>query len=305
MSKKVFVSYSHKQSEWVRNRLIPCLRYGGAEMDPDYERFKAGLTVIGQMDRAQDEAEISVLVLSKDYLKSNYCRREMSRAIIRDPDFTKGSAIFVKRVECEMPEEIESAEPLWVNLVNDKDAAQWNLLLEACGADLGAAAPHWLARRDEVLQFLQRGQSVNLIVKEDPRWREMIEHLRDAHLPELRTIDLAPGTTASRRALVEELLKACGINQPVPAPPEDLVVLDRALSAYPTPSHVALLHADLMAARPDYDINLFSALRSLIMDARKLVLLVQSRRPFAQLVPHDHPLSAIDLKTVELTGRRR
>jgi hypothetical protein len=304
MSKKVFISFCHKQGDWVFNRLVPCLEAGGAEIYIDREKFKAGLGVIGQMDALQDAAEMTVLILTPDYLLSDYCRHEMARAIARDPQFN-GSIIPVKRHECEMPDEIERAEPLWVNLVNDREAAQWDLLLEACGVDLRVDAPHWLARRDEALQFLQRGQSVNLVVREDPRWREMIEHLRAAHLPELRTVDLARGVTASRRALVEELLKACGVNQPVPAPPEDLVVLDRALSARPSPSHVALLHSDYVAARPDYDINLYAALRSLIVDARKLVVLVQSRRPFAQLVPHNHPLSAIDLKTVELTGRRR
>lgn len=304
MSKKVFISYCHKQGDWVFDQLVPCLEAGGAQIYIDRERFKAGLGVIRQMDATQDAAEASVLILTPDYLRSAYCQHEMERAVARDPQFN-GSIIPVKRDECEMPDGIRSPEPLWVNLVNDKDAAQWDLLLEACGSDLGVDAPHWLARRDEALQFLQRGQSVNLVVQEDPRWRELIEHLRTAHLPELRTVDLARGATASRRALVEELLKACGVNQPVPAPPDDLVVLDRALSASPTPSRVALLHGDRMADRADYDINLFDALRYLIMDARKLVLLVQSRRPFAQLVPHDHPLSAIDLKTVELTGRRR
>lgn len=306
MSKKVFISYRHTQGSWVFDKLAPCLRAGGAEVLIDRERFAAGKAVVGQMDATQDEAAINVLLLTPDYLQSDYCRHEMRRALDRDPDFTHGAVIPVKLAECELPRQFKTKQqPLWVNLCNDRDAAQWDLLLNACGAELGADAPHWLARRDEALQFLQRGQSVNLVVGGDPRWRELIEHLRDAHLPELRTVDLARGATASRRALVEELLKACGVNQPVPAPPEDLVVLDRALSACPTPSHVALLRGDLIAGRPDYDINLFAALRSLIMDARKLVLLVQSRRPFAQLVPHDHPLSAIDLKTVELNGRRR
>lgn len=304
MSKTVFISYCHKQGDWVFDRLVPCLRAGGAEIVIDRERFRAGLSVIGQMDATQDTAEINLLLITPDYLRSEYCRHEMLRAAERNP-LPNSAVIPVKLHECEMPDEIKRTEPLWVNLTNDRDATQWELLLKACDANLGADAPHWLARRDEALQLLQRGQSVNLVVQENPRWRELIEHVRYAHLPELRTVDLARGATASRRALVEEMLKACGVNQPVPAPPEDLVVLDRALLACPTPSRVALLHGDLIAGRPDYDINLFAALRSLIMDARKLVLLVQSRRPFAQLVPHDHPLSAIDLKTVELIGRRR
>src|SRR5262245_579811 len=190
MSKKVFVSYCHRQSDWVWDRLVPCLRAGGAEVLIDRDHFAAGQSVTGQMDALQDEAEINVLVFTPDYLLSDYCRHEMARAIARDPHFN-GSIIPVKRDEREMPDEIKSVEPLWVNLVNDKDAAQWDLLLKACGGDLGVDAPHWLARRDEALQFLQRGQSVNLVVQADPRWRELIKHLRADGFPELPEVDLA------------------------------------------------------------------------------------------------------------------
>ena len=32
MPKSVFVSYSHKQGDWVWDRLVPCLRAGGANV---------------------------------------------------------------------------------------------------------------------------------------------------------------------------------------------------------------------------------------------------------------------------------
>ena len=47
---KVFVSYNHKQSDWARNRLVPCLEAGGAEVLVDWRQFSAGRTVLGQMD---------------------------------------------------------------------------------------------------------------------------------------------------------------------------------------------------------------------------------------------------------------
>ncbi|MCP5126732.1 MAG: hypothetical protein H6973_14160 [Gammaproteobacteria bacterium] len=55
--------------------------------------------------------------------------------------------------------------------------------------------------------------------------------------------------------------------------------------------------------RSYYDVDLFAALRFLMMDMRKLTLLVQSRTPFAALLPKDHPLSDLDIKTVELRAR--
>jgi hypothetical protein len=60
---KVFVSYSHAQSDWVQDR--PVLEASGASVFVDYRRFAAGHAVIGQMDSWQDQAERHVLVLSE------------------------------------------------------------------------------------------------------------------------------------------------------------------------------------------------------------------------------------------------
>ena len=54
---KLFVSYSHAQSDWVQDRLVPVLEAGGAEVFIDYRHFAAGHTVIGQMDTWQGQAE--------------------------------------------------------------------------------------------------------------------------------------------------------------------------------------------------------------------------------------------------------
>jgi len=82
---KVFISYSHKQGDWVWGRLLPCLRAGGAEVLIDIERFKVGHAVVGQMDAVQDQADRHLLIFSPDYLSSPYCRHEMDRAIALDP----------------------------------------------------------------------------------------------------------------------------------------------------------------------------------------------------------------------------
>jgi len=214
----------------------------------------------------------------------------------------KGLVVPVKREDCQLPDEIESAEPLWVNLCDDKNAEQWNLLMDACGADLGAEAPHWLEARDEVVRDLRRNQSVNLVVSGNPKWREMINHIQSDLLPELGVVDLESGGTTTRRGLVTEILKACDITRRVPSE-EDLIELHNALSARDM-SHIAMLRLD-HATHRNYGVDLFSTLRFLIMESRKLALLAQSRQHFSQLLPRDHPLSVIDLKTVELNGRKR
>jgi hypothetical protein len=84
---KVFVSYSHAQGEWVLDRLVPCLRAGGAEVLIDVERFRSGGGLYRQMNATQDQADRHVLVLSATYLASAACQHEMRRAIALDPKF--------------------------------------------------------------------------------------------------------------------------------------------------------------------------------------------------------------------------
>lgn len=303
MSKKIFISYCHRQGDWVWQRLVPCLEAGGADVRIDVERFKAGVGVIGQMDAEQDKADASLLVLTPEYLTRTDCLHEMQRAIARDPNFANGSTIPVIREDCKLPDGIKIPKPLWVNLTDDKNVEWWDKLLNACEADLGAEVPHWLEARDEIVRYLTRHQSVNLVVTGYPKWKELITHIQTDWMKQLGVVDLDKGSTASRRGLVKELLGACGIQRPVPPEPEDLIELDGAISARGM-SHIAMLHLDNSISRR-YGTDLFSALRFLIMESRKLALLAQSRQHFSQLVPQDHPLSAIDLKTVELNGRKR
>lgn len=301
MAKRVFVSYSHAQGDWVWNRLVPCLKAGGAEVLIDRERFTAGKALVGQMDAIQDSADIHLLVISPEYLKGASCVHEMHRAIALDPKFEKGIVLPVQRAACTLPPEITDPNPLYVKLTDDSDAAAWKRLMVVSGADLGVAAPGWLRTRDELVRFLERGQSVNLVVTGNPKWRELIQHIREERFSDLALVNLDSGATASRPGFIAEILTALGSKATVPNPPYDLAELDRAIKSRPL-SRIAFLNFDHVNHRYEDKIDLFSALRFLIMDARKLVLLAESRTPFGALLPSSHPFSQMDLKTIELKG---
>jgi hypothetical protein len=298
-ARTVFISYSHRQGEWVWSRLKPVLEAGGATVLIDRERFELGRDVDGQASALQDQAEASILVLSPEYLGSPYCCMEMDRAILRDRRFVRGEVIPVLRVACDVPHDMKDA--LYADLRDDTRPEPWDALLAACGASLGAAAPDWLAARNGVADCLTRHQSVNLVVNGNGQWQALIDQVWTVHAPHMAVIDLERGATSSRQGLVEEILRQLGVPQPVPDPPRDLVVLDRALSQG-GPWQLALTHFDIVPHRPDYDVNLFSALRCLIND-RQLVLLAQSRRPFPAFLPANHPMSVIHMDTIILPGR--
>ncbi len=295
---KVFISYSHTQVDWVWERLVPCLKAGGAQLLIDREQFKAGKRVLGQMDATQDQADRQLLILSEEYLRSDYCTHEMDRAIAADPNFDRGVVIPVIRDDCNLPESLTQPDPLRINLRDDKQAEQWTLLLDQCGANLGVMAPEWLAARDKIVRWLGRGVSVNLIVSGNVAWSGLLQHLHTDHFNSMPIINLESPATASRRGLLTEILRGVGQRQALPYPPEDLVEFDRLFPK--SPVIVTLTHFDYANRRSNYEIDLFGALRNLIMDQRRLVLLVQSRAPFDTLLPRDHPLSEIDVRTIKL-----
>jgi hypothetical protein len=103
---RIFVSYAHKQGDWVHKHLIPILSASGAEVLVDVDRFKAGRTVVGQMDDLQRKADRHILVITGDYVASDYCRHEMRQAIAVDPDFSKGKVIAIRRDDESLPREL-------------------------------------------------------------------------------------------------------------------------------------------------------------------------------------------------------
>jgi TIR domain len=294
--RKVFVSYSHQQGEWVRDRLIPVLRAAELEVLFDGD-FAAGKSLVGQMDATQDRAERQVLVLSPEYLASGPCRHEMRRAIALDPEFAAGLVIPIVRVKVDFPGEIREPNPLYVKLddVGEREAGNWGRVLEACKGRADWSALAWLEALAEVRLFLERRQSVSLVVSGNPPWRALLRELRTNNLAE---IDLDSPATHTDWGLVNEIFRQLGSKRRAAAGPGALAELERHLETLPTPPTLVLLHFDRAGRR--FGGDFFSALRYLI-DGRRLVALFQSRQPFLSIVPADDPLSGIDLKRVDLT----
>ena len=304
---RIFVSYSHKQSEWVHSRLLPVLRAAGAEVLVDIDHFKAGQTVTGQMDRLQRRASRHVLVITADYVASAYCRHEMEQAIKSDAGFVDGKVLPVLQDGTPLPPELAGAgglgsAPLHVDLSDDKSADAWELLLKSCSSRLsGVDAPTWLRTLDQTRTHLERGESVNLVVRNrSVDWRAWIDQFAATRFKDIAVVDLGHPRAVPRNGLISEILKATGRSKAgVPQPPNDLPFLADAFENG-SRSHLALKHFDYVKDRVHYGRDLFSSLRWLVMDARKLVLLAQTHVPIANLLPPEHELSVIDFKTIEL-----
>ncbi|RJP33257.1 MAG: toll/interleukin-1 receptor domain-containing protein [Candidatus Omnitrophota bacterium] len=296
---KVFVSYSHKQGNWVWNTLIPCLKAGGVEVLIDRERFEAGEAIVGQMDALQYKARKHLLVLSEAYLQSEYCMHEMKRALKLDPKFENGLVIVVRVDDCDVPAKLSKA--LYLDLRNQNSdehkIEQWEVLFRSL------PAPEWMKKIDEIARYVDDRYSVSITVNSavpSVVWKSLFLHLKREKIHDLAVVDLQSGLTASRHGLIEAIVKELGIKISVPKEPDDLPTFEGAVLARDR-SIVALTHFDLAnhRYRPYYDVDLYGCLRSL-MEKRKLIMLFESHSPFSELIPRDNPLSAIDLKTVEI-----
>jgi hypothetical protein len=195
---KVFVSYSHAQSDWVRNRLVPCLEAGGAEVLIDWKLFTAGRTVLGQMDSTQDWAEKHILVLSAEHLASPMCVHEMHCALALDPGFVRDIMVPVQRDDAAVPAAIKSS--LYVDLRDDTRADQWELLLQACGASLVAAAPDCWRRAMTLCAFRTTGaQSISSYPPRYPMPRDhLIDRSADRHARRVTRQARRANATAAR-----------------------------------------------------------------------------------------------------------
>lgn len=284
MGKSIGLIHDETQRHWIIDRLIPGLKAGGAD--------------VRRLDETKGSKEIVLAVLTPSFLANQNLLRQIKKILKLGKRTT---FIPILRVGDNLRELIKS--PDWVDLRDDNNIMQWDKLFLKCEANLGTTVPDWLNARDSIRRFLQRNVSVNLVISGRPQWMPLFEHLCNDHQNELRILDLERGATVVRPGLVTAILETFDVPTDTLAEPNDLVMLDQGLCMRSTVSKLALAHFDLVQHRPSYDVNLFAALRNLIMEVRKLVLIAQSRKPFLTLLPKNHPLSYIDVRTVELKGR--
>jgi TIR domain len=303
MAMKVFVSYNHKQGDWVFDRLVPCLEAGGAEVLIDRKRFESGGHLLGQIDAAQAEADKQVLVLTPDYDASHYCQHELNNALARDPGFVQKIVQPVLLQGPDVPAPFKGpGQPIWVDLRDDTSAAAWEPLMKQCAPDLGTDAAHWLAVRDDVRARMDANQSVELIVSGRPKWESLVRGIAERPGKGFPLLFMNDGRTITRDGFVTAMLEELGATQRVMRPPNDLPVLSKVIGQR-SDSKIGLLRFQTAAGRTLFNGDLHGAFRYLIRDTRKLTMLVQTRVPFSEVLV-GHALSSEDFLTpIRLEGR--
>lgn len=308
MAKSVFISYNHTQKDFVRRDLVPVLRAAGCDVFIDHEHFGLGPPLAGQMDGLQDRAEVSLLLLSAEYLASANCVHEMDRAIAKDPGFTSGKTIAVKvqpgLAHSALPTSITGPNSLYGDLTDPANPAPWEQMLKTLEAHgLGCAAPVWLQARGRCAAALSSNRSVNLYVPGEANWQDLVESLRQHFGLRLPGINLQSPETTSRPGLIRAMLRELGLGTTVPPKHDDLPALQRQFDAAPGPCLLLLERFHNVKDRhAEYEVDLFRSLRFLQdrPDRGKAVLLLHSRQPLTTVTPPDHPDSQILAEVISL-----
>ena len=98
-----FISYSHKDSAWVRDTLLPRLEGEGLRVCIDFRDFEPGAPSLTEMERAVLQSRKTLLVLTPQYLASEWAEFENILASTLDPAARRRRVIPLLLKPCELP----------------------------------------------------------------------------------------------------------------------------------------------------------------------------------------------------------
>ena len=99
----VFLSYSHRNKDWVRGWLVPHLKDAGLKVCIDHESFTPGAPLMTEMERAALESRKTVCILTPEYLQSEWTEFENIMVQTGDPAARQRRLIPLLLSPCALP----------------------------------------------------------------------------------------------------------------------------------------------------------------------------------------------------------
>ncbi|HKZ85560.1 MAG TPA: TIR domain-containing protein [Anaerolineae bacterium] len=106
----VFISYSPKDQAWVRDWLLPRLEKAGFGVAVDFRDFVVGMPRIENIERAIENSRRTIVVLTPDWLDSEWNAFEALLLRTTDPAARRRKLMPVLLKPCELPQAIASLE---------------------------------------------------------------------------------------------------------------------------------------------------------------------------------------------------
>ncbi len=99
----VFISYSNKDKEWVKDFLLANLEKNGIPCHIDYRDFDKGLPSSVNMERAVESCEKTILIFTQSWFSSENTQFEAAMLQVIDPIGAKGKVIPILLNKVEIP----------------------------------------------------------------------------------------------------------------------------------------------------------------------------------------------------------
>jgi len=123
--KDVFISYSSKDSDWVRDLLLPNLEAHSFSVVIDFRDFQGGALGIQEMQRAVEGTRRTLCVLTEYYVQSDWTTFENAMAQSLDPAAVERKIIPIMLQKCKLPLRLRM---LHYRDLTANDPQQWDLL---------------------------------------------------------------------------------------------------------------------------------------------------------------------------------
>ena len=102
----VFISYSHKDKDWVQGWLLPQLEAAGLRACIDFRDFEPGLPSLVNMEKAGERSRKTLLVLTPNWVESEWTTFESLLVQTDDPAGRRARMIPLLLKPCEPPKRI-------------------------------------------------------------------------------------------------------------------------------------------------------------------------------------------------------
>jgi len=128
----VFISYSHKDEEWVTKTLLSRLENADLKVCIDFRDFEPGKAALHNIRDAAKRSQRTLLVMTPNWASSEWTLYESILARTSDPAGLKKRTIPLLLEKCEIPEDISILT--YVDFTRpDREDIAWRQLLTALG----------------------------------------------------------------------------------------------------------------------------------------------------------------------------
>ena len=128
----VFISYSHKDEEWVVDTLLSALENAGLKVCIDFRDFVPGKPSRHNMRDACKESKYTVLVMTPAWMASEWTSFEGLLTFLHDPANKHLRTVPILFEKCDIPEDIQIFT--YVDFLRkDREAIAWKQLFTSLG----------------------------------------------------------------------------------------------------------------------------------------------------------------------------